>query len=77
MQFEFRLTAVDGFEPGQPIDFTNLFKEDDLINVSNNSIGKGFQLSRERQPASIENDASAKGNVLLSLMTLLMCLHYE
>nr|ACF81277.1 unknown [Zea mays] len=40
---EFRLTAVDAFEPGQPLDFADLFKEGDLIDVSGNSIGKGFQ----------------------------------
>jgi large subunit ribosomal protein L3 len=40
---EFRLTAVDGFEPGQPIDFTDLLKDDDLFDVSGNSIGKGLQ----------------------------------
>lgn len=40
---EFRLTTVDGFEPGQPLDFADLFKEGDIVDVSGNSIGKGFQ----------------------------------
>uniref|UniRef100_A0A0A9DWI1 50S ribosomal protein L3 n=1 Tax=Arundo donax TaxID=35708 RepID=A0A0A9DWI1_ARUDO len=40
---EFRLTAVDAFEPGEPLDFAELFKEGDLVDVSGNSIGKGFQ----------------------------------
>ena len=40
---EFRLTAVDAFEPGQPLDFADLFKEGDIIDVSGNTIGKGFQ----------------------------------
>ena len=40
---EFRLTAIDAFEPGQPLDFADLFKEGDLIDVSGNTIGKGFQ----------------------------------
>ncbi|PVH65581.1 hypothetical protein PAHAL_1G029200 [Panicum hallii] len=40
---EFRLTAVDAFEPGQELDFAELFKEGDLVDVSGNSIGKGFQ----------------------------------
>ena len=40
---EFRLTAVDAFEPGQELDFAELFKEGDLVDVTGNSIGKGFQ----------------------------------
>ncbi|XP_062224131.1 large ribosomal subunit protein uL3c [Phragmites australis] len=40
---EFRLPAVDAFEPGQPLDFSELFKEGDIVDVSGNSIGKGFQ----------------------------------
>jgi large subunit ribosomal protein L3 len=40
---EFRLTAVDAFEPGQELHFAELFKEGDLVDVSANSIGKGFQ----------------------------------
>ncbi|CAL4971528.1 unnamed protein product [Urochloa decumbens] len=40
---EFRLTAVDAFEPGQELDFAELFKEGDLVDVSGKSIGKGFQ----------------------------------
>jgi hypothetical protein len=40
---EYRFTAVDAFEPGQELHFTELFKEGDLVDVSDNSIGKGFQ----------------------------------
>ncbi|KAI5082370.1 hypothetical protein GOP47_0002113 [Adiantum capillus-veneris] len=40
---EFRLTSVDGFEPGQKLSIDELFKEGDLVDVSGNSIGKGFQ----------------------------------
>lgn len=40
---EFRLTSVDGFELNQSLKFDELFKEGDLVDVSGNSIGKGFQ----------------------------------
>ncbi|XP_052192370.1 50S ribosomal protein L3, chloroplastic isoform X1 [Diospyros lotus] len=40
---EFRLTAVDGFEPNQRLVFEELFKEGDLVDVSGTTIGKGFQ----------------------------------
>ncbi|KAJ4756850.1 hypothetical protein LUZ62_091255 [Rhynchospora pubera] len=40
---EFRLQSVDGFEPGQLLDIEEIFKEGDLVDVSGNSIGKGFQ----------------------------------
>ncbi|KAL2650934.1 hypothetical protein R1flu_019062 [Riccia fluitans] len=39
---EFRLTSVDGFEPAQKLNLTELFKEGDLIDVAGDSIGKGF-----------------------------------
>jgi large subunit ribosomal protein L3 len=39
---EFRLTSVDGFEPGQKLKLDELFKEGDLVDVAGNSIGKGF-----------------------------------
>jgi len=50
---EFRLTAVDAFEPGQPLDFADLFKEGDIIDVSGNTIGKGFQGTPILAPPSI------------------------
>ncbi|KAK1278266.1 hypothetical protein QJS04_geneDACA015729 [Acorus gramineus] len=40
---EFRLTSVEGFEPGNQIVVEDIFKEGDLVDVSGNSIGKGFQ----------------------------------
>ncbi|URE22258.1 50S ribosomal protein [Musa troglodytarum] len=40
---EFRLQSVDGFEPGQRLVIEDIFKEGDLVDVSGNSIGKGFQ----------------------------------
>uniref|UniRef100_A0A0D6R6I8 50S ribosomal protein L3, chloroplastic n=1 Tax=Araucaria cunninghamii TaxID=56994 RepID=A0A0D6R6I8_ARACU len=40
---EFRLTSVEGFEPNQRLEFDQVFKEGDLVDVSGNSIGKGFQ----------------------------------
>lgn len=40
---EFRLVAVDAFDPGQALEFNELFKEGDLVDVSAKSIGKGFQ----------------------------------
>ncbi|XP_064994924.1 large ribosomal subunit protein uL3c-like [Musa acuminata AAA Group] len=40
---EFRLQFVDGFEPGQRLIVEDIFKEGDLVDVSGNSIGKGFQ----------------------------------
>ncbi|CAL9114922.1 unnamed protein product [Musa textilis] len=40
---EFRLQSVDGFEPGQRLIVEDIFKEGDLVDVSGNSIGKGFQ----------------------------------
>ncbi|CAD5163380.1 large ribosomal subunit protein uL3c [Musa acuminata AAA Group] len=40
---EFRLQSVDGFEPGQRLVVEDIFKEGDLVDVSGNSIGKGFQ----------------------------------
>jgi large subunit ribosomal protein L3 len=40
---EFRLVAVDAFDPGQELEFNELFKEGDLVDVSAKSIGKGFQ----------------------------------
>ena len=40
---EFRLVAVDGFEPNQKLVFEELFNEGDLVDVSGTTIGKGFQ----------------------------------
>ncbi|KAM0951295.1 putative ribosomal protein L3 [Dioscorea sansibarensis] len=40
---EFRLQSVDGFEPGQRLVIEDIFKEGDFVDVSGNSIGKGFQ----------------------------------
>ncbi|KAH7431911.1 hypothetical protein KP509_08G072800 [Ceratopteris richardii] len=40
---EFRLVSVDNFEPGQQLTIEELFKEGDLVDISGNSIGKGFQ----------------------------------
>lgn len=40
---EFRLTSVENFEPGQQLKIDEVFKEGDLVDVSGNSIGKGFQ----------------------------------
>lgn len=40
---EFRLQSVDGYDPGQPLDFADMFKEGDLVDISGKSIGKGFQ----------------------------------
>ncbi|XP_020114203.1 50S ribosomal protein L3, chloroplastic [Ananas comosus] len=40
---EFRLRSLDGLEPGQALVLDHLFKEGDLVDVSGNSIGKGFQ----------------------------------
>lgn len=40
---EFRLVDVDGFETCQKLDFEELFKEGDLVDVAGTTIGKGFQ----------------------------------
>lgn len=40
---EFRLLSVDGFTPNQKLEFEDLFKEGDLVDVSGTTIGKGFQ----------------------------------
>lgn len=40
---EFRLQSVEGFEPGQRLVLDEIFKEGDLVDVSGNTIGKGFQ----------------------------------
>ncbi|XP_039114521.1 50S ribosomal protein L3, chloroplastic [Dioscorea cayenensis subsp. rotundata] len=40
---EFRLQSVDGFEPGERLVIEDILKEGDLVDVSGNSIGKGFQ----------------------------------
>ncbi|XP_077231966.1 ribosomal protein L3 family protein [Tasmannia lanceolata] len=40
---EFRLTSVQGFEPNQTLVLQDIFNEGDLVDVSGNSIGKGFQ----------------------------------
>lgn len=40
---EFRLQDVEGFEPNQKLDFSELFKEGDLVDVAGTTIGKGFQ----------------------------------
>ncbi|XP_009619249.1 large ribosomal subunit protein uL3c [Nicotiana tomentosiformis] len=40
---EFRLQSIDGFEVTQKLDFGELFKEGDLVDVSGTTIGKGFQ----------------------------------
>ncbi|CAM8941840.1 unnamed protein product [Rhodiola kirilowii] len=40
---EFRLQSVDGFETSQKLDFQELFKEGDLVDVAGDTIGKGFQ----------------------------------
>eukprot|EP00245_Coleochaete_scutata_P004074 TRINITY_DN16286_c0_g1_i1.p1 TRINITY_DN16286_c0_g1~~TRINITY_DN16286_c0_g1_i1.p1 ORF type:complete len:304 (+),score=53.12 TRINITY_DN16286_c0_g1_i1:94-1005(+) len=39
---EFRLVDVKEFSPGQQLNVGEMFKEGDLIDVSGNSIGKGF-----------------------------------
>ncbi|KAG0615289.1 hypothetical protein M758_5G029500 [Ceratodon purpureus] len=40
---EFRVVSTDGYEPNQRLELEQLFKEGDLIDVTGNSIGKGFQ----------------------------------
>lgn len=42
---EFRLPAavVEGFQPNQRLQFEEIFKEGDLVDVSGTTIGKGFQ----------------------------------
>ncbi|GAB2232376.1 hypothetical protein Droror1_Dr00011408 [Drosera rotundifolia] len=40
---EFRLASVDGFLTNQRLQFAELFKEGDLVDVSGITIGKGFQ----------------------------------
>ncbi|RDX82849.1 50S ribosomal protein L3, chloroplastic [Mucuna pruriens] len=40
---EFRLQTIDGFDLNQRLDFGELFKEGDLVDVSGTTIGKGFQ----------------------------------
>ncbi|XP_020583937.1 50S ribosomal protein L3, chloroplastic [Phalaenopsis equestris] len=40
---EFRLTSIEGFEPGQRLVIDEIFKEGDLVDVSGTTIGKGFQ----------------------------------
>ncbi|XP_020243459.1 uncharacterized protein LOC109821706 [Asparagus officinalis] len=40
---EFRLEKAEGFEPGQRLVVEEVFKEGGLVDVSGNSIGKGFQ----------------------------------
>lgn len=40
---EFRLTSVEGYEPGQRLKLEEIFSEGDLVDISGNSIGKGFQ----------------------------------
>ncbi|CAM8943118.1 unnamed protein product [Rhodiola kirilowii] len=45
---EFRLQSVDGFETSQKLDFQELFKEGDLVDVAGDTIGKGFQVTSIR-----------------------------
>lgn len=45
---EFRLQSVDGFEVTQKLDFNELFKEGDLVDVSGTTIGKGFQGTKHK-----------------------------
>lgn len=40
---EFRLTSVEGYEPGQRLKIDEVFSEGDLVDISGKSIGKGFQ----------------------------------
>ncbi|XP_058083256.1 large ribosomal subunit protein uL3c [Magnolia sinica] len=40
---EFRLQSIEGFEPNQRLVLEEIFKEGDFVDVSGNSIGKGFQ----------------------------------
>lgn len=40
---EFRLEKVEGFEPNQRLMFDELFKEGDLVDVSETTIRKEFQ----------------------------------
>ncbi|KAL6129201.1 hypothetical protein ACLB2K_072554 [Fragaria x ananassa] len=40
---EFRLQNIEGFEPNQKLDFNEIFKEGDLVDVAGTTIGKGFQ----------------------------------
>ncbi|KAK0599342.1 hypothetical protein LWI29_004427 [Acer saccharum] len=40
---EFRLQSLEGFETGQKLNFEELFKEGDIVDVSGTTIGKGFQ----------------------------------
>lgn len=51
---EFRLQAVDAFGPGQALEFAELFKEGDLVDVSAKTIGKGFQ-GQQSLPASFSS----------------------
>ena len=39
LQFE----GADGFEPGQQLEVTDIFKVGDKVDVAGKSIGKGFQ----------------------------------
>ncbi|KAK9827040.1 hypothetical protein WJX74_004450 [Apatococcus lobatus] len=40
---EFKLKDIDGFEVGQQLNLTEMFKEGDIIDVAGKSVGKGFQ----------------------------------
>ena len=40
---EFKLKDVSSFETGQALEFAELFKAGDLVDVAGTSIGKGFQ----------------------------------
>eukprot|EP00244_Chara_vulgaris_P005647 TRINITY_DN219_c0_g1_i2.p1 TRINITY_DN219_c0_g1~~TRINITY_DN219_c0_g1_i2.p1 ORF type:complete len:351 (+),score=61.64 TRINITY_DN219_c0_g1_i2:90-1055(+) len=39
---EFRVDKLEGYEPGQVLDWTEMFKEGDLVDITAKSIGKGF-----------------------------------
>lgn len=40
---EFRVKSVEGYEPGQQLQFQEMFQVGDLVDIAGTSIGKGFQ----------------------------------
>eukprot|EP00884_Botryococcus_braunii_P020659 jgi/Botrbrau1/7277/Bobra.0318s0015.1 len=40
---EFKIPSIEGYEPGQQLNFADVFSVGDIVDVAGTSIGKGFQ----------------------------------
>ncbi|KAK6945698.1 hypothetical protein RJ641_013242 [Dillenia turbinata] len=75
---EFRLQSVEGFEPNQILAVEEIFKEDDLVDVSGITIGKGFQDVEELQIglAFSSQDSGKRDSSVLKNVKLTACIRW-